>query len=72
MSARPDFQGVNAGYVLELYDRFKGDPASVDPDTRKFFESWTPPESFAFGEAELKPLRSGEALAWKLVGNGSP
>jgi dihydroorotase len=30
-------------------------------------ESWTPPESFAFGEAELKPLRSGEALPWRLV-----
>ena len=30
-------------------------------------ESWTPPESFAFGEALLKPLRSGEALAWRLV-----
>ena len=30
-------------------------------------ESWTPPDSFAFGEAELKPLRSGEALPWKLV-----
>ncbi len=30
-------------------------------------QSWTPPESFAFGEAELKPLRSGEVLPWKLV-----
>jgi dihydroorotase len=30
-------------------------------------QSWTPPESFAFGEAELKPLRSGEALPWQLV-----
>ncbi len=30
-------------------------------------ESWTPPESFAFGEAELKPLRAGEALPWRLV-----
>ena len=30
-------------------------------------ESWTPPESFAFGEAELKPLRSGEVLPWRLV-----
>ena len=30
-------------------------------------ESWTPPESFAFGEgAQLKPLAAGEALAWKL------
>ena len=30
-------------------------------------ESWTPPVSFAFGEAELKPLRSGESLPWKLL-----
>ena len=30
-------------------------------------ESWTPPESFAYGEAELKPLRSGEALPWRLA-----
>jgi dihydroorotase len=30
-------------------------------------ESWTPPESFAFGEAALKPLRSGEALPWRMI-----
>ena len=30
-------------------------------------ESWTPPESFVFGEANLKPLRAGEALPWRLV-----
>jgi dihydroorotase len=30
-------------------------------------ESWMPAESFAFGEAELKPLRSGESLPWRLV-----
>ncbi|MEK9951371.1 MAG: dihydroorotase [Curvibacter sp.] len=30
-------------------------------------ESWTPPESFAFGDAELKPLRAGEVLPWRLV-----
>lgn len=29
-------------------------------------ESWTPPASFAFGEAELKPLRAGESLPWRL------
>ena len=33
-------------------------------------ESWTPPESFALGEARLKPLRAGEALAWKLIALG--
>ena len=30
-------------------------------------ERWTPPESYVFGEAELKPLRSGETLPWRLV-----
>ena len=30
-------------------------------------ESWTSPERFDFGEAELKPLRAGEALPWRLV-----
>ena len=30
-------------------------------------ESWTPPESFAFGQGELKPLRSGETLPWRMV-----
>ncbi|MDO8317691.1 dihydroorotase [Rhodoferax sp.] len=30
-------------------------------------EAWTVPESFAFGEAELKPLGAGEALAWRVV-----
>ena len=30
-------------------------------------QTWTPPESFAFGEgAELKPLAAGEALGWTL------
>lgn len=32
-------------------------------------ENWTPAESFPFGEAELKPLRSGESLPWRLVSN---
>ncbi|MEG3001830.1 MAG: dihydroorotase [Comamonas sp.] len=30
-------------------------------------ESWTPPDSFAYGEAQLKPLRSGDALPWRVV-----
>ena len=30
-------------------------------------QSWTPPEAFAFGEAELKPLRAGGALPWQMV-----
>jgi 2-oxoglutarate dehydrogenase E1 component len=38
------FSGVNAGYVLELYERYRQDPASVDPATRRAFDSWAPAE----------------------------
>lgn len=41
--AKNDFQGVNEGYVLELHDRFRQDPQSVDQSTRDFFATWTPP-----------------------------
>ena len=37
------FQGVNAGYVLELYERFRNNPASVDAATRAYFQRWSPP-----------------------------
>jgi len=37
------FSGVNAGYVLELYEKFRQNPDSVDPATRSAFQSWTPP-----------------------------
>jgi 2-oxoglutarate dehydrogenase E1 component len=45
--ARPadDFQGVNEAYVLELYERFQSDPASVDAATREYFRTWRPPAS---------------------------
>ena len=37
-------QGVNAGYVAELYERYQQNPESVDPATREVFESWIPAE----------------------------
>ena len=45
---------------------FYGLPRNTSTVTLKR-ESWTPPESFAFGQAELKPLRSGETLPWRLL-----
>jgi dihydroorotase len=33
---------------------------------------WTVPESLPFGDAELKPLASGETLAWSLDSEGKP
>lgn len=38
-----EFPGSNAGYVLELYDRYRQNPGSVDTATREFFARWTPP-----------------------------
>ena len=49
------FPGVNAGYVFELYDRYRQNPDSVDPATRKVFEAWTPSEPDAPGPAAQAP-----------------
>ena len=43
------FYGPNLGYVLELYERYKKDPDSVDKRTRSFFEQWRPPEARSNG-----------------------
>ena len=45
---------------------FYGLPRNTGTITLKR-EAWTPPESFAFGNAELKPLRAGESLPWRMV-----
>jgi len=66
------FDRVGAISQLEAFASFNGPdfynlPRNTDTVTLQR-ESWTPPPSFAFGEAELKPLGAGEALSWKLVG----
>ncbi len=38
------FYGPNAGYVLELYERYRQNPTSVDAATRAIFDTW-PSES---------------------------
>jgi 2-oxoglutarate dehydrogenase E1 component len=55
------FAGVNAAYVLELYERFRQDPQSVDPSTRTAFESWTPTDPTA-GDATPVAGASGTTL----------
>ncbi len=65
------FEAAGALDKLEGFASFHGPafyglPRNAGTVTLKR-ESWTPPESFRFGEAELKPLRSGEALRWRLV-----
>ena len=65
------FDAADALDRLEAFASFNGAdfyglPRNTGSLTLKK-ESWTPPESFAFGEAQLKPLRSGESLPWRVV-----
>jgi 2-oxoglutarate dehydrogenase E1 component len=52
MSEWDIFYGPNAGYVLELYERYQRDPASVDAETRAIFERMRPlPDGASNGSA---------------------
>ena len=64
------FDSVGALDKLEAFASFNGPafyslPRNSGSVTLKR-ESWTTPESFRFGEADLKPLRGGEVLPWRL------
>ncbi|HVA92235.1 MAG TPA: 2-oxoglutarate dehydrogenase E1 component [Chloroflexota bacterium] len=37
-----EFFGPNAGYALELYERYLADPDSLDPETKARFAGWSP------------------------------
>ncbi|CAN5357479.1 dihydroorotase [soil metagenome] len=65
------FDSVGALDQLEAFaslngPRFYGMAPNDDTVTLRR-ESWTLPETVPFGEAQLKPLRGGEALPWKLA-----
>ena len=47
------FYGPNAGYVLELYERYRQNPASVDAGTRAIFDTW-PSESQLVAVQEVR------------------
>jgi dihydroorotase len=65
------FDSVGALGQLEGFASFHGPdfyglPRNSGSVTLKR-QAWTVPESLAFGEASLKPLRGGEELQWQLV-----
>ena len=65
------FEAAGALDMLEAFASFNGpDFYALARNTGRITltrENWTVPESFAFGEAQLKPLRAGETLPWKLL-----
>lgn len=65
------FDFVGALDKLEAFASFNGAdfyglPRNTDTITLKR-EAWTMPDSFVFGEAQLKPLCAGESLPWRVV-----
>ncbi|NRF71548.1 dihydroorotase [Aquincola sp. S2] len=65
------FEAVDAldkleGFASHHGPAFYGLPRNAGTVTLKR-ESWTLPQSVPFGDAQLKPLRGGETLAWRQV-----
>jgi len=65
------FEAAGALHRLEAFASFHGAdfyglPRNAGTITLRR-QSWEPPSSFPFGEAELKPLRAGESLPWRMV-----
>ncbi len=67
MDITHEFSGLNLGYVLELYERYRADPKSVDAATRAYFEHWTPPDGAWSLAAPAISAPSG-VLTAKIVG----
>lgn len=61
-----DFQGVNAGYVADLYEQYRRDPKTVDAETRAFFEKHPLPE-FSTPAASSTPGPASAADINKIV-----
>jgi 2-oxoglutarate dehydrogenase E1 component len=60
MTVRRVFHGWNAGLAVELYERYRRDPGSLDPASRAFFETWSP--------ADEDPSAHESPAADKIVG----
>ena len=65
------FYGPNLGYVLELYERYRENPDSVDEREREFFENWSPPRIGAAesnGHAPVETSQGTSVSVEKIVG----
>ena len=65
------FEAAGALDKLEAFASFNGPDFYGLPRNRGTVtlrrETWTLPEAVPFGEAQLKPLRGGETMAWRLA-----
>ncbi|WP_334134724.1 dihydroorotase [Tepidimonas sp.] len=65
------FEAAGALHRLEAFASFHGpDFYGLPRNTERVAlrrQTWTLPEAYAFGQAQVKPLRGGEPLRWRLV-----
>src|SRR5512146_643119 len=61
MNLWDEFFGPNAGYVVELYERYQQDPASVDATSRAFFDQNPPPPAVLAGLFSAPPATAASA-----------
>ena len=65
------FESVNQLDKLEGFTSIYGAQFyGLSPNTkhvRLVKQPWTVPESYAFGDSEVKPLRAGEVINWKVL-----
>jgi dihydroorotase len=54
------------GFASHFGADFYGLPRNTSTITLRK-QAWAVPESYAYGDAQLKPLRAGDTLAWKLT-----
>ncbi len=64
-----EFHGPNAGYIIELYERWRANPDSVDAATREAFANWQPPED---GETPAPPSMASSNGASTYAPVGEP
>jgi 2-oxoglutarate dehydrogenase E1 component len=57
------YQGVNRAYLVELYERFRQDPESVDAETRAALERLGPPEEVLTADLPLAIIVGAVNLA---------
>ena len=62
MNLWDEFFGPNAGYALELYERYRRSPMDVDEATRSFFDNNPPPAALLEGQiVKTMPVEAGLA-----------
>jgi len=72
MALENEFHGPNLGYILELHQRYRDDPNSVDEPTRRLFEQWSPAglETALHPPRSLLPIPGAVNLAWAIRSYG--